>query len=147
MNGSESAMATEKAIPAEWMQRAALEIEDGLYEWIGWDGYEKEGDTLIGKIAQIIAAHSPSSENREPDGYAYRYPDGIRYGTHGKEINGCVPSEAIPFYFAQGMTLKENVEAACPRCGSHNRDFFIGHARIDKKEDSCYPEDHDPWHD
>jgi hypothetical protein len=38
---------------------------------------------------------------REPDGYAYRYPDGIRYGTNGRTINGSDPIEAIPFYFAE----------------------------------------------
>ena len=34
-----------------------------------------------------------------PDGFAYRYPGGIRFGTNGREINGSGPIEAIPFYY------------------------------------------------
>ena len=38
----------------------------------------------------------------EPSGYAYRYPDCIRF-SHGQEINGWKPTEAIPYYFGKPL--------------------------------------------
>lgn len=46
-----------------------------------------------------------SGSTEQPFTYAYRYPawppNGatvIRFGTNGREINGCKPIEAIPLY-------------------------------------------------
>ena len=42
----------------------------------------------------------PAPAVAPPSGYAYRYPDGIRFN-NGNEVNGCRPSEAIPYWFSQ----------------------------------------------
>lgn len=66
-----------------------------------------------------------STEHREPDGYAHRYHDGIRYGTNGRAINGSDPIEAIPFWFHRppvypGAAPKPS-EQTCPTCGTDLR--------------------------
>lgn len=38
----------------------------------------------------------------KPDGYGYRYPDGIRFN-NGKEVNACKPSEALPFIYVNRL--------------------------------------------
>jgi hypothetical protein len=72
-------------------------------------------DPIIGKEELDVAAHwyrgiaaralaegvsTAPPTKREPDGYAHRYPDGIRFGTDGRSINGSEPIEAIPLYYA-----------------------------------------------
>jgi hypothetical protein len=39
----------------------------------------------------------------EPFGYAYGYPDGIRFDTGGKEINGSLPTSALALYTAEQL--------------------------------------------
>jgi hypothetical protein len=41
-----------------------------------------------------------SPQPQPPSGYAYRYPDGIRFND-GRNVNGCRPSEVIPYWFRQ----------------------------------------------
>jgi hypothetical protein len=45
-----------------------------------------------------------------PHTYAYRYPDGIRYGTGDRAINGSKPIEAIPLYW--GPDVEAELAAA-----------------------------------
>lgn len=55
-------------------------------------------EILAGWQAAQLSEAEPAQ--RTPDGYAYRYPDGIRFGTKGRAINGSDPLEIIPFYYA-----------------------------------------------
>jgi hypothetical protein len=112
-------MASEKATPAEWMLDAANEIYDTI------DLHHGHAGDQVTKMAQIIAAHSPAPLTTA-------------------ELKEIVETPIEDEWVA---SERPRSTSTCPRCGSHNRDFFIGHARIDKKENSCYPEDHDPWHD
>lgn len=47
-----------------------------------------------------------------PHSYAYRYPDGIRYDTGGKSINGSKPIEVIPLYWGPDVDALEAELAA-----------------------------------
>ena len=52
-------------------------------------------------------------EQRQPDGWAYQYPDCIRFETGGRSINGNKPIKAIGLYFAptvEAMMLEAKVE-------------------------------------
>jgi len=57
------------------------------------------------KVGEVAASPEPVPA-RQPDGYAYRYPDGIRFETGGARINGNRPSEAIPYFFGTSQQLK-----------------------------------------
>ena len=39
----------------------------------------------------------------QPDGYAYRYPDGYIRHSGGRETNGSQPVEALPWYYASSI--------------------------------------------
>ena len=66
-----------------------------------------------------------------PDGYAFRYPDGIRFTT-GEAINGSRPLDSIPYYFESSLaahdqkvraeTLEEAAQVIdqCNREGPYN---------------------------
>src|SRR5260370_2196881 len=64
------------------------------------------GATMFEKIVKNIFHAKPEAgsqvsavDPRQPDGYAYRYPDGIRFETGGRGINGSEPLESISYYF------------------------------------------------
>jgi hypothetical protein len=44
------------------------------------------------------------SKPSAPDGYAYRYADGVRF-TDGREINSSRPIAAIPYYFGKEQLI------------------------------------------
>jgi len=46
----------------------------------------------------------------EPSGYAYRYPDGIRFND-GREVNGCKPTETLPYWFGAAPVAQEQSES------------------------------------
>lgn len=54
---------------------------------------------------QDIGQHAASAE---PSGYAYRYPDGIRFND-GREVNGCKPTETLPYWFGAAPVAQEPV--------------------------------------
>lgn len=47
-------------------------------------------------------AEPPIARDAEPSGYAYRYPDGIRFN-NGREVNGCKPIEVLPYWFRAAL--------------------------------------------
>ncbi len=66
-------------------------------------------------------------QTQKPDGYAYRYPDGCVRFNRGQHVNGCRPTEAIPYYFGrpeaiiypqERMMLVEPVQN-CTRASPH----------------------------
>ena len=56
-----------------------------------------------------------------PDGYAFRYPDGIRFTT-GEPINGSRPLDSIPYYFESSLVAHDQkvrvevIEEAAQAC-------------------------------
>lgn len=57
----------------------------------------------------------------EPSGYAYRYPDGgIRF-TDGRKINGCHPTESIPYWFGAAPVAAQAPAVAWMDDGSTTR--------------------------
>lgn len=42
----------------------------------------------------------------QPSGYAYRYPDGIRFND-GREVNGCKPTETLSYWFGAAPVAQE----------------------------------------
>lgn len=56
----------------------------------------------------------PSVEQRKPDGYAFRYPDGFIRFSGGTRYNGDEPTETIPYYF--GSPAPEPA-GKCGTCG------------------------------
>lgn len=46
-------------------------------------------------------------EIKEPDGYAYKYPDNVIRFSHGQAINGNGPIEVIPYYFGKPVPYVE----------------------------------------
>lgn len=75
-----------------------------------------------GTIGVYPAPAAPVAE-RQPDGWAYRYPDGVIRVSGGREWNAMSPVEAIPYYFgaphggaAPAVEVDEAmVERACRR--------------------------------
>ena len=75
---------------------------DAWQEIGGWCKCE-----TCGRGWSAAAAPQPTGEvvPRQPDGYAYRYPSQSLSGgteirfSHGQEINGSKPIEAVPYYF------------------------------------------------
>jgi hypothetical protein len=70
---------------------------------VGW--WRTSDGALIGRIKlrelkELLATELEELEVVPPSGYAFRYPDGIRFN-NGREVNGCYPSEAIPYWFSQ----------------------------------------------
>lgn len=55
--------------------------------------------TLPEGIRKLAARSAPEPSERQPDGYAYRYPDGYIRFSGGREVNGSDPVETIPYYF------------------------------------------------
>lgn len=49
------------------------------------------------------------AEPVHPSGFAYRYPDGVRFN-NGCEVNGCLPSEVIPYYLGKAPPKAEPVQ-------------------------------------
>jgi len=73
-----------------------LWAEEGLEQALA-----RETVAYVGLEPATLATHLAARESAvpaAPDGYAYRYPDGIRF-TDGRTINGSKPIEAIPYYF------------------------------------------------
>ena len=56
----------------------------------------------------------PAVKERQPDGWAYRYPDGIRFETSGQRINGNEPLEAIPYFFGTPEIKLEKETVVAP---------------------------------
>lgn len=85
------------------------------------------------RIAELRAA---AQQPREPDGYAYRYPDPtgigrkgvIRFGTGGRSVNGSLPLESIPYWLGSPPPAQHPVIQAVFRCGPSGEpgDDFIG---------------------
>ena len=71
---------------------AVRSIADAVIEH--YAEWENETD----KLCDIISNALGEPIARQPDGYAYRYPDCIRFETGGRSINGSKPIEAIPYY-------------------------------------------------
>lgn len=60
-------------------------------------------------LQECRAAAEPSE--RQPDGYAYRYPDGYIRFSGGREVNGSDPVETIPYYFRRAPEPGEQYES------------------------------------
>ena len=58
----------------------------------------------------IWVAPAQQAEPVAPSGWAYRYPDGIRFND-GCEVNGCRPIEAIPYWL--GAPPAQQAEPVC----------------------------------
>jgi hypothetical protein len=54
------------------------------------------------------ATKGQPAASAEPSGYAYRYPDGIRFND-GSEVNGCKPTETLPYWFGAAPVAQEPV--------------------------------------
>lgn len=110
-------------------------------------------EAFPGECTCGLEAALDDAPEREVWGYAYRYPDGIRVETHGREINGSKPSEVMPLYLGEplagtsyragdapkpsGGALRELLEEAmtyldchshvvCPKCKENFRVFANG---------------------
>jgi hypothetical protein len=57
-------------------------------------------DALTRAATLLSQQAAPAPAVVPPSGYSYRYPDGIRFND-GKDVNGCRPSEVIPYWFSQ----------------------------------------------
>lgn len=55
--------------------------------------------------------NAPEPSERQPDGYAYRYPDGYIRFSGGREVNGSDPVETIPYYFRRAPEPGEQYES------------------------------------
>ena len=63
------------------------------------------------RCAELLRQHYPDAAPAPaPSGYAYRYPDGIRFNW-GQQVNGCRPSEALPYWFSPHAPEPPDVEA------------------------------------
>lgn len=80
------------------------EVVAWRYRFYGSQGwvYATAGEELVCGLpliySQPLYNHPAEKFEAAPYTYAYRYPDGIRTGTGGREINGCKPTEVIPLY-------------------------------------------------
>lgn len=76
----------------QWLM--VLAVIERLYAEVragNWDG--------LRQMLHGYATSPPEPSERQPDGYAYRYPDGCIRFSGGREINGSDPVESIPYYF------------------------------------------------
>lgn len=75
-------------------------------------GPEKERSlqALRSLITTALSRYSSGqpAASAEPSGYAYRYLDGIRFND-GREVNGCKPTEALPYWFGAAPVAQEPV--------------------------------------
>lgn len=60
----------------------------------------RPNDETNNAITNLRAALAQQAEPVHPSGFAYRYPDGVRFN-NGGEVNGCLPSEVIPYYLGK----------------------------------------------
>ncbi|MGS1115971.1 hypothetical protein [Castellaniella sp. UC4442_H9] len=76
------------------------------------------GTADIRRFADCVRKHwgQPAASAEPPDGYAYRYPDGIRFND-GREVNGCKPTETLPYWFGAAPVAQEPVAEICGRRG------------------------------
>lgn len=58
-----------------------------------------KGCVTCGSTEYPHDCNAPEPSERQPDGYAYRYPDGYIRFSGGREVNGSDPVETIPYYF------------------------------------------------
>jgi hypothetical protein len=65
---------------------------------------------LRGETPLYTAA--PKQPAPQPSGYAYRYPDGIRFN-NGREVNGSKPTESIPYWFGQQPAPQPLTDIQC----------------------------------
>ena len=78
----------------DWLKKPPKALEN-MYRGKSRKSYADEARGL----AEIIDAHLNAAKGEAVAfAYAYRYPDGIRTNTGGREINGCKPTETIPLY-------------------------------------------------
>ncbi len=61
---------------------------------------------LVAEADALLSGQPAAS--MEPSGYAYRYPDCIRFND-GREVNGCKPTETLPYWFGAAPVAQEPV--------------------------------------
>ena len=88
-------------------------------------GHPDNNAVMERAITALRAALAQQAEPVAPSGWAYRYPDGIRFND-GCAVNGCGPIEAIPYWFGAPPAQQANVkrlraqQVVCLRCGHEN---------------------------
>lgn len=89
--------------------------EDGCFNEMEGDECNCGADEVNEKIDQSItalrAALAQQTEPVHPSGFVYRYPDGVRFND-GCEVNGCLPSEAIPYYFGKAPPKAQQTKSS-----------------------------------
>jgi len=94
-----------------------------------------ERDTAFQRGQQAMA------EKYEIVGYGYRYPDGVRFGTGGRGINGNAPIETFPIYRSLASAEPPQGEAEPRECqGGYCRDEMLwrrtlAEARLDEAKE------------
>lgn len=101
-----------------------------------WETAKRQQQTLSTheSLAQRLREHAASAE---PSGYAYRYPDGIRFND-GREVNGCKPTETLPYWFGAAPVAQEPVARDWPSIQSAIDEYLDGYELIGE------PGDHTP---
>lgn len=79
--------------------------------------------TLPEGIRKLAARSAPEPSERQPDGYAYRYPDGYIRFSGGREVNGSDPVETIPYYFRRAPEPRDEPLPPCSTCGGETVPF------------------------
>ena len=92
--------------------------DDGSSAWPGnYRDYAVELAWCMWQAARAPAVRQAVA----PSGYAYRYPDGIRFN-NGREVNGSRPTEVLPYWFDTPPTQPKGAqEAEFTRCQRPDR--------------------------
>ena len=101
-------MKTSDDIPAgpfsEHELREQWNCQAGKYRQ--WDSLESceqlawaQARAIVADRAALAKAEPAPPAEVPPSGYAYRYPDGIRFNSGG-QVNACRPIEAMPYWFS-----------------------------------------------
>lgn len=82
-----------------------------------------KGCVTCGSTEYPHDCNAPEPSERQPDGYAYRYPDGYIRFSGGREVNGSDPVETIPYYFRRAPEPRDEPLPPCSTCGGETVPF------------------------
>jgi hypothetical protein len=78
------------------------------------DEYALSQVDMAWKIVRDLS--TPAAPQRQPDGYAYRYPGpygGLRFNS-GQEVNGSRPTESVPYFLGSAPAQIEASKKSPP---------------------------------
>lgn len=118
-----------KPVATAWMRDGVIENAfprppRSAEEWAKYDadGYWKAKGYSEAPLYSAPPS-PPEPSERQPDGYAYRYPDGYIRFSGGREVNGSDPVETIPYYFRRAPEPRDEPLPPCSTCGGETVPF------------------------